>query len=356
MPVVAGSVPSSRERSSADLLGAAVLVCCVVWSLISAAGRAARPEGVLLALLAVAAGYAAGRIAGALLPVAAPAVMAAAVTAAMTALPGGLSGEPTAPPLGYANANAALLTLGAGAACCAAWAARSGLVRLALRLLAASLAGISLALGSLAGCAASVGVLLCSLAAARMRRRLLGLAGLALCSLIVVGGTVAMATGSAPGGSSLKAQLTERRVDLWGDAVEMARREPLRGVGPDRFGELSPVAAGDADTRKPHSAALQQAAEQGLPGAALLGAAYLWTLLALWRSPRPTPVVLTAGAALTGLAVQASVDYVLSYAAVTAGAGLLAGMATARPVTDDPPPDVGESHDLIIAPPQGTPG
>ena len=48
-----------------------VLGACATWSLITAAAHDGRPEGVLLAVLAVAAGYAAGRICGALLPVAA---------------------------------------------------------------------------------------------------------------------------------------------------------------------------------------------------------------------------------------------------------------------------------------------
>ncbi|URN13831.1 hypothetical protein LUW77_27995 [Streptomyces radiopugnans] len=56
-----------------DVAGAAVLGCCAGWVLLCAAGRDARPEGVLLAVLAVAAGYACGRIGGSLLPVATPA-------------------------------------------------------------------------------------------------------------------------------------------------------------------------------------------------------------------------------------------------------------------------------------------
>ncbi|GGO96126.1 hypothetical protein GCM10012280_54910 [Wenjunlia tyrosinilytica] len=321
-----------------------MLVCCAVWALVSAAGRAARPEGVLLALLAVAAGYAAGRIAGAILPVAAPAFAATVVAVVVVAVPKGLSGEPIAPPLGYSNANAALLTLAAGAACCAAWAARSGPLRLALRLLAAATAGMALAMGSVAAGAACLGVLLCSLAAARMDRRLLGLAGLALCAVLAVGGSVLVASDTLPGTASLTTQLTQRRVDLWRSALDLAETHPLRGIGPDRFGEVSEVALADGDTDKAHSAALQEAAEQGVPGVTLLGCAYLWMLYALWRSCRSTPVVLTAAAALTGLAVQASVDYVLSYAAVTAGAGLLAGMATARPLADEHAHD-GDGHD-----------
>ncbi|MBK3647870.1 hypothetical protein JHN46_45665, partial [Streptomyces sp. MBT33] len=47
--------------------------------------------------------------------------------------------------------------------------------------------------------------------------------------------------------------------------------------------------------------------------------------------------VLTAGAALTLVAAIASVGNALSFTAVSVGAGLLAGLATARPLADDPP-------------------
>lgn len=85
---------------------------------------------------------------------------------------------------------------------------------------------------------------------------------------------------------------------------------------------------------KPHSAPLQLAAEQGLVGVALLAAVFGWILYVLWRTPRATPIVLTAGAALTALAAIAAVGNALSFTTVTAGAGLLAGMATARPLTE----------------------
>jgi O-antigen ligase len=113
--------------------------------------------------------------------------------------------------------------------------------------------------------------------------------------------------------------------------------QPVRGAGPDRFGGLDRAAAQAAvPDGKPHSAPLQMAAEQGLPGVALLGAVFGWLLLALYRSPRPTPVVLAAGAALTALAALASVGNALSFNQVTVGAGLLAGLATAREGGDVP--------------------
>jgi O-antigen ligase len=335
--------PRTVRRNSGgitDAVGIVVLVCCAVWALVAAAGRPARPEGTLLAVLAVTAGYALGRILGALLPVLAPAAAAAAVLALVLVPPTRLSAHPDAPPLGYQNADAALLVLAVGAACCAAWAVRGRVRRNALRSVGAGAAVTALALGSAAGFAAGAAIVLCSLAAARMRHRLLGLAGLALAAALVVGGSCALAVDALPSGlsQSLTGQLTQPRVQLWHQAVTLAEHHPLRGVGPERFAdeaaaapELAPAA------RSPQSAPLQLAAEQGIPGVALLAVAFGWLLTALWRSPRPTPVVLTAAATLTGLAMLATVDHVLSYAVVTAGAGFLAGVATAHPFTADPP-------------------
>ncbi|MGW3594179.1 O-antigen ligase family protein, partial [Streptomyces sp. NPDC005167] len=76
---------AARERGNAsDGAGAVILAACAIWSLVSAAGRETRPEGVLLALLAVAAGFACGRICGTLLPVAT--ATATAVAALVMAL------------------------------------------------------------------------------------------------------------------------------------------------------------------------------------------------------------------------------------------------------------------------------
>jgi O-antigen ligase len=327
---------AAQERGSAsDVAGVVVLSGCAVWSLISAAGREARPEGVLLAVFAVAAGYACGRICGTLLPVAAASATALAALglaiASRQGVPGGNAGAATQP--GHTGAGAALLVLAAGAACCAASAARPPALRLCLRLLAPAVACTALALGSVVGFAAALGVLLCSLAAVRMRRRTLALSGLALATGLVVAASWGVAEDALPTGLtvSLEGQLTQNRVALWQDAVALAKEEPVRGVGPDRFGKLSATAQQSLGSDgKPHSASLQQAAEQGVVGVALLAAAFGWMLYGLLRSPRSTPVVLSAGAALAALAVLASVGNALSFAPVTAGAGLLAGLATAR--------------------------
>jgi O-antigen ligase len=344
MAAPAAERAAGRERGRApDVAGALILGACVLWALVTSTGRDARPEGVLLAVLALAAGYACGRISGTLLPVAAAA--AASLAALGFALASG-PGIPGATPAGsvspgHTGAAAALLVLAAGAACCAASASGSPRGRLLLRVLALAVAGVALALGSVVGFVAALGVLLCSLAAVRMRRRLLGLAGLALATGLVVGASWAVAEDRLPEGltTSLEGQLTRHRVLLWQDAISLTRENPLLGVGPERFGALSPTARETlyADG-KPHSAPLQQAAEQGVPGVVLLGAAYGWLLCGLWASPRRTAVVLTAAATLTALAALAAVGNALSFTPVTAGAGLLAGLATARAApapTDD---------------------
>jgi len=334
MTSVAGSAEDGDRRNVSDVVGVLVLGASATWSLITAAAHDGRPEGVLLALLAVAAGYAAGRISGALLPVAAPCAAALTGLGLAVVLPHLSPGPEIVAPLGHAGAAAALLTLATGAACCAAWTAGSPALRLLMRLMAVGIAVASAALGSVSGLVTCAAVLLCSLAAGQMPHRGPGIAGLTLAATAVTGNAV-------PDGltESLRGRFTPHRIGLWHDALGLARENTALGVGPGRFGELSTTAAQSLPPDgKPHSAPLQMAAEQGLVGALLLGAAFCWLLYALWRSPRPTPVVLTAGAALTALAAIAAVGNALSFPMVSVGAGLLAGLATAHPLAEEPAP------------------
>ncbi|MER5519402.1 O-antigen ligase family protein [Streptomyces sp. NPDC002763] len=334
MTSAVGADADNDRRNVSDAVGVVVLGACAVWPLLSAAGRDGRPEGVLLAVLAVAAGYAAGRMSGSLWPVAAPCVGGLAGLALAVAMPEVTAGPQFTTPLGHAGAVAALLVLATGGVCCAAWATPVPALRFGLRALAAGIAVTGAAMGSAMGCVASAAVLLCSLAAGRLRRRGPGIAGLALAAALVTGTVWAVAANVLPTGltTALSGPLTERRVQLWRDALRLARRNSALGVGPGRFGELSGTASEALlPDGKPHSAPLQQAAEQGLVGVLLLAAAFCWILYALWRSTRSTPVALTAGAALTALAAVAAVGDALSFTTVSAGAGLLAGLATARP-------------------------
>ncbi|AYN42705.1 O-antigen polymerase [Streptomyces dangxiongensis] len=320
-----------------------LLGACAGWSLITAAAHDGRPEGTLLAVLAVAAGYAVGRVSGALLPVAAPCAGAVAGLVLAVTLPGLSSGPWYAAPLGHASATAALLALTAGAACCAAWATAVPVWRLGLRVLACAVVPAGAVLGSVAGCAAGTVILACSLAAGSAHRRGAWLVGAAMAAALVAGTVWAVAADALPDGlvGALEDRLTPHRVWLWRGALHLAGRYGVLGAGPGRFGasvRATPLPPGDGT---PHSAPLELAAEQGLIGLFLLAAVFCWLLYALWRTPRSAPVALTAAVTLTVLAVLASVGNALSFTTVTAGGGLLAGWATARPWSGDgatPPP------------------
>ncbi|WP_249416947.1 O-antigen ligase [Streptomyces sp. TS71-3] len=338
-------VEADDPRAGADAAGMVALGGCAVWSLVTAAATGGRPEGTLLAVLAVAAGYAGGRIAGALLPVAAPAAGALVAGALMVAAPGTALAPDGPPWFGTAAASAAVWTLCAGGACCAAVAAERTVTRVLLWLLAAVLAVAAALLGSPAGATGALLVLACSATAGRVRRSP-GLAALTGVAVVAAAAVWTLAAGDLPPGWQARAgdALGAHRLQLWRDAAALALDHPLLGAGPGRFADLSPtVAAAVPADGRPHSALLQQAAEQGLVGVALLAAGPCWALRTLWRSPGPTPVVLTAASALTVLAGLALAGNALSFTSVTAGAGLLAGVATARPME-------GEEGELGVYP------
>jgi hypothetical protein len=298
------AVPAG-DGALCDVVGLLLLAACAAWTVLSAEGRQARPEGVLLGLLAVTTGYAMGRIAGASLPVAG--LLAPAVGVAVFVPTFGRSLLPE-------DALAALLSLAVGAVCCAGYSATGPVLPRACGLLAPAIAAESLLTDSTVGALACGGTLLVAGSVHRTRGRGRASALLALCALLAVGTSVLLARTGA-GGAPVPAD----HLTLWREALTDLGEQPLRGVGPGDFGSGSAF-----------SAALQAAAEQGWPGVSLLGCAFAWTLWALARSPRPTPAVLSAAGALTSLAVLASVTPVLSAPAVVVGAGLLLGLGAAR--------------------------
>ncbi|RAG83950.1 O-antigen polymerase [Streptacidiphilus pinicola] len=297
-------------------MGFLLLAACAAWADYCASGHEAHPEGVLLGLLAVAAGYATGRIAGALTPVGGLVVPALGAAVFAPAFGGRVVGD---------DAVAALLTLAIGAACCAGYAARERGARWTARgctLLAFVLAAESLLTSATLGALACGGTLVVAGSVYRTRRRNRALVLLGGCALLAVGGVLLLAHsgGTDPAANGPATQVSAQRLALWRDAWQALGQHPWRGVGPGDFAD------GSAS-----SAALQQGAEQGWPGLALLGGAFAWCLWSLARSPRPTPAALSAAGAMTALAVQAAAGPVLSVPAVVVCGGLLLGLAAARP-------------------------
>jgi O-antigen ligase len=152
--------------------------------------------------------------------------------------------------------------------------------------------------------------------------------------VVVVGGLVAVsialgATTAIAEGSDLFG-LRERsgvRGELWAEAADLAEHSSLRGVGPGSFATESSVSI-DADLRWAHDDFLQQAAEQGLVGLVLLLALVGCGFARLWVGRRPRAHTLAGAAALTLVGLHATVDHLLSHAAVPLTLSLLVGWAT----------------------------
>jgi O-antigen ligase len=243
-----------------------------------------------------------------------------------------LAEAPLAAPLGYANANAALLFQAAIASLLIA-----SIVRLAVVTVAATGAAVGfLAVAILSGSGVVV-VLLVGLLPLLAVGVWLGLgrrAPLVLGGLLVAALAASLALGAwyRPGPEQpapVKAAgrvLTERRLALWQDAWTIMADHPVTGIGPGRFAQESPVALGDRDAVWAHQEFLQLGAEAGAPALLLLLGMFLWALVRLGRAPGWGPAHVIASMGIAALALHASVDYVLHFWEVPVVAAALAAV------------------------------
>jgi O-antigen ligase len=260
-------------------------------------------------------------------------VVAFVTLAFLVAPEGVLSGRPLAGPLGYANANGALLTCLCGALLLMAARARHRVYSCSAYLAAIVTAVATFGTRSVAASVAAACAVLAWPIARRMSPRVV--AGLAGAVLIAVFATTAVLGATYDGQSPrtgrvdrlVDASLSERRVALWSEALDLIGREPLTGVGIGNFAGLAPTARADADARWAHSEPLQVGAETGLLGLALLAAVAAVVLFALSRSPAGPAA---AGAlTLAGVGAQAGIDYVLHFPAVVFALAVVVGAAAA---------------------------
>ena len=121
--------------------------------------------------------------------------------------------------------------------------------------------------------------------------------------------------------------LSERRVALWGDAIDLMAENPVNGVGPGRFREVSPVVQTDRDEPWAHNDFLQLGAETGVAGFLLLVAVFVWGFARLAAVDAPDAVVVLGAVALAVLGVHACVEYVLQFPAVVLAGSALVGTA-----------------------------
>jgi O-antigen ligase len=255
-------------------------------------------------------------------------VGAVAVAVGLVGLPGVVGGPTLGTLLGYANADAACLAQGTAALVVVGLGSRNPTVRPWAWGGAVFLVAVAVGLESITGGALAAMVLLTGLVAARLRRGPVAVIGLAAVAVVFLV-TVVLAVESTPetaAQSVAERALSERRTALWQDALDMVAREPVVGVGPGGFSVLSPTAVFDPDTSETHSLYLQQAAETGLPGLALVLGLLVWAYVGLVRSGREPELAVVGIAGLTAFAVHAAVDYVAHYPVVVAMAAYLVGL------------------------------
>lgn len=323
--------PSARLRL--ELTGAAILGAGVAWTWWSARGGGGHPIQVVALQLACGASYVAARLATGWQRPVVPVTVAAGAASVLvigSVLP---SLAPLGPPLGYTNSNAALYVLVAVAALMAAAAFPAGPATAVAVPCALAFALATVASGSVTG------IIVLGLTAAALAACALGsprtpvlLSGTILLLVVAVTALIGVARVEGSRAPLVDRAIDERRALLWRDAAVIARAHPLSGAGPGRFSEESPTARNDADARWAHSGFLQQAAEQGAVGLALLFALFGWGFVGLWRAGIDDPFTALGALALAALGFHASVDYVLHFPAVPLVAAALVGAAmTPRP-------------------------
>lgn len=323
------TAPAGRARALVDAFGIAVLFAYIT-AVLTAAGRGGDAAPVVALLLGSAAalsvGRALGRIHRALVPAA---VLIAGIAVAVSSRPL-VGGGPLAGPFGYRNATGAYFAQAAVASLMVAAAVR----RRPLRALAiGAAAGFAFIAAADSAAAGSV-VLTTAIAGIGLRSARAVRASVALSAgllVAVLAGTVILGAAYRPGSGGVAARaLTERRLALWRESLQIIARQP-GGVGLGRFGEVSPTAIRDPDARHAHDELLEQGVELGWAGLVVLPLAFLWGFARLWAHPRPDVIVALGAAALATLGIQASVDYLLHFPAVPLTAAALVGAAQAAP-------------------------
>lgn len=295
-----------------------------LWTVVSSRGVGSEAVRVLAVVIAAGIGFVLGRlVAGRGGPplVAALALGGGAIALARSGW--GFVDSSSGGPLGYGNANGALfslVTLGAllGTASDRRWV-RVGAISAALLFLAATAAT-----GSVVAIAALVTSMFVAGAGELARRR--HWAAVLGGSLVLTAIVLTIVLG-ARGEPNTGPETLAVRLRLWEEAIDMLISEPLDGIGAGRFHEVNTVSR-DSDLSRAHSAFLQQGAEQGAVGLALIMALWLWALARCCLADRTTAAPAVGVAVLTSLGIHAAVDHILHYGAVPIGAAILLGAVT----------------------------
>jgi O-antigen ligase len=304
-----------------NVAGVALVLATAGWLLLSAGDRgSAGPVVGLLVLSSV--GYLAAFAVGRLLTPLLPAALVVGAAGAAVFLSTGPRG-----PLGYENANGVFFVLAAVAALMI-WAAMPRQLLGVVALVVGVLFGI-LPLADDVLTSAVTFVFVAGIAVAALRGQARGAVMVSAAAFIaVLLGTIVLGLTYSGQSTRLTSALTERRLELWHDALVIVGEHPAAGAGLDRFEELSPTARSDRDARWAHHEFLQLGAETGVPGLALLVSLFAWGFVRLAVGRSSTGGAIAAGG-LAAAGMAASVDYVFHFAAVPIAAAVLLGAGVA---------------------------
>ena len=315
-----------RRVQALDVVGVMLIVMFVGWVLLvgAATGRDPRPMASLVVLCGVTAFVARSvtrrwntLVPGTLLAV----LMGTIVVTWPEAI------HPTFGLTGYSNANGALYVVGVGMAGLLVMRSRSPGIRLAAVIAGFLLVSLPWLFSS--NMASVSAVVVVAVTGWLFSARAQAPPSVLLHSVLLVA-LVMLATGLAgvfydgDGRGDGGWRLTERRLVLWSESVEMLAAQPMSGVGPGGFAELSSTALRDPDARWAHNTPLQVGAETGFPGLmlflAILGWAFVWLARGSGRR----------GGALASLvlalsAAHASIDFVWHLPAVPVALAALVG-------------------------------
>lgn len=305
---------SSRAAGGSGPVGAILVVMLAVWAVVAHPGAPGTVRFAGLVLVGMLA-WNVGALLAWLRPILPGLALAATVGALFVAgYPAALD-KADSPPLGYENANVALIAAATVGLLAAARAAPKA-ARVWLYAGAVTTPFVTHYIGSRAGtitCVLLLAVWPLTRWATRRFWQLTSGGVLVAGVLLVIG--LAATYDSQADPSFMDDTLTEERVVLWSDALDQVQDHPVLGVGPGNFALLSPLARSDADLAWAHSAPMQVLAELGVVGFVLLAALVAWMI---WRLGRASVV-------LTVLALQPMIDYVLDFTLVVAAIAFILG-------------------------------
>ena len=315
-----------------DAIGLALAAGLAAWILVAAersGGSAAGPLGLLLGVVVA---YGIGRLVASRW-IAAPVVAIVAGAAILfVASWAELSGDnPLAAPLGYQNANAAFFVQALAAAVTLLGHEQIVVVRGLAAVASLTFMAVPFITGSSAAGVSSLLVLIVGSLVFLGWWRPWMLAAIVAGLLAVLLGTMLLGASYSTRPEdrpACRGGLTETRLALWHDAIDLTVHHPVTGVGAGRFAEASPVAAADPDRRHAHQEYLETAAESGVLGGLLLVCLVVWVTVrtGIGGGIRAT----IAAAAVAALGIHASVDYILHFPSIPTTSAGLAGAASAE--------------------------